>query len=114
MAMELSPRPWGDIADADYADAGDYCDASLVNLNEGPRARWSKGACHLPVREPKAQGGLVNRNALGAAAAALVGARGGVTLTPDQKRQAARALVRLYVQADLTPPDALARMSLDA
>jgi|MudIll2142460700_1097286.scaffolds.fasta_scaffold213515_2 hypothetical protein len=112
MALDLSPKPWGDITEADYADAGDYCDASLVNLNEGPRARWSKGACHLPVREPKAQGGRVNRNALGAAAAALVGARGGVNLPPEAKRQAARDLVRLYVQADLTPPDALARMAL--
>lgn len=112
MALELSTKPWGDITDADYADAGDYCDASLVNLNEGPRARWSKGACHLPVREPKARGGQVNRNALGAAAAALVGARGGVNLTPDVKRKAARDLVRLYVQAGLTPPDALARMAL--
>ena len=112
MALELSTKPWGSVTDADYADAGDYCDASLVNLNEGPRARWSKGACHLPVREPKAQGGAVNRNALGAAAAALVGARGGVALSPDRKRQAARDLVKLYVQAGLEPPDAVARMSL--
>lgn len=107
----LSTKPWGDITEADYADAGDYCDASLVNLNEGPRARWSKAQCHLPVREPKAQGGAVNRNALGAAAGALVGARGGVDLPPDQKAAAARALVRLYRTNGLEPPPALVAMT---
>jgi len=107
----LSTKPWGDIQESDYADAGDYCDASLVNLNEGPRARWSKGQCHLPIREPKAMGGAVNRNALGAAAAALAGARGGVQLPPEVKRQAARDLVRQYVAAGMTPPDMLARMA---
>jgi surface antigen len=111
MAMELSTKPWGDVEDGDYADAGDYCDAALVNLNEGPRARWSRSACHLPVREPSAMGGLVNRNALGAAAAALVGARGGVRLDPQAKRQAARDLARLYERAGLTPPEAITRMA---
>lgn len=111
MANPMSTKPWSDISEADYADAGDYCDASLVNTNAGPRARWSKGACHLPIREPRAMGGQVNRNALGAAAAALMGARGGVSLTPDLKRQAARDLVREYVRAGMTPPDSLARMA---
>lgn len=107
----LSTKPWGNISDADYADAGDYCDAALVNANAGPRARWSKANCHLPIREPKAMGGAVNRNALGAAAAALAGARGGVQLTPDAKRQAARDLMREYVAAGLEPPPALLAMA---
>ena len=111
MPMAMSMKPWGDIQEADYADAGDYCDASLVNMNEGPRARWSKSQCHLPVREPKAMGGQVNRNALAACAAVLVGARGGVNMSPDMKRKAAKDLVRLYAQAGITPPDALARMA---
>lgn len=111
MPTTLSTKPWGDIQPTDYADAADYCGACLVNTNEGPPARWSKGACHLPVREPKAMGGMANRNALGAAAAALAGARGGVQLSPEQKRQAARDLVRLYVGAGLTPPDVIAGMA---
>jgi hypothetical protein len=105
--MAVSTKPWGDITEADYADAADYCDASLVNLNDGPRGRWSKAQCHLPIREPKAMGGMVNRNALGAAAAALAGARGGVQLPPDAKRQAARALVRQYLAAGMAPPPSL-------
>lgn len=109
--MDLSLKPWGDITEADYADAGDCCDAALVNLNDGPRARWAKGQCHLPVREPRAMGGKVNRSALGAAAAALVGARGGVNLPPDVKRKAARDLVRLYVQGGLEPPEALGQLA---
>jgi hypothetical protein len=103
----ISTKPWGDISAADYADAGDYCDASLVNTNDGPRARWSKDNCHLPVREPKAMGGAVNRNALGAAAAALAGARGGVDLPPTERRAAARSLTRLYAQAGMEPPESL-------
>lgn len=27
MALVLSTKPWGTITEADYADAGDYCDA---------------------------------------------------------------------------------------
>jgi len=110
VALELSTKPWGDITDADYADAGDYAAASLVNLNEGPRARWSKDRVHLPVREPAAQGGQVNRNALAFAAAQLMGARGGVNLPLEVRTRAAADLVRLYVQVGIAPPDALVRM----
>src|SRR5215469_4786596 len=51
MADGLSTRPWDGDA-SNYKDAGAYADASLVNLNTGPRANWTKDKVKLPVREP--------------------------------------------------------------
>lgn len=64
-----------------------------------------KERCSLPVLEPN---GDVNANALGAAAAVLSGARGGLRgVTPAQKATAARKLIRYYAQADMEPPASL-------
>lgn len=64
-----------------------------------------KERCSLPVLEPN---GDLNANALGAAAAVLSGARGGLRgVSPDDKAKAARKLLRYYRQADMTPPDSL-------
>lgn len=106
--MAVSNRPWGSISDADYPTAGALCDASLINLNQGDRADWSKALCKLPVYEP---GGDLNRNACIAASGVLAGARGGVDAPPDVKRAAARKLVRLFQQLDVPPSDALVRMA---
>lgn len=106
--MAISNRPWSSITESDYASAGAFCDACLINLNDGPRNRWSKAQCKLPVREP---GGAVNRNAVHAAAAVLAGGRGGVQAPAAAKRAAARKLIGLYRQLDEDPPDTLRRIS---
>lgn len=107
---EFSDKPWGGISESDYRDAGQFCDACLINLNDGPRDQWTKANCKLPVREP---GGAYNRNGIHAAAAALAGARGGVQAPPEAKRKAARALIRLYRQMDEEPPESLRRIAGD-
>jgi hypothetical protein len=64
-----------------------------------------KQDCSLPVLEPD---GTLNVNALGAAAAALAGARGGVAnASREQKAAAARKLVRYYNAAKMEPPPSL-------
>lgn len=64
-----------------------------------------KQDCSLPVLEPD---GTLNTNALGAAAAALAGARGGVAnASQAMKAAAARKLVRYYNAAGVEPPESL-------
>ncbi|HLY30706.1 MAG TPA: hypothetical protein VKQ36_06735 [Ktedonobacterales bacterium] len=108
MAGNISTRPWDGGAE-NYSDAGAYCDACLVNENDGPRSGWVKAKCHLPVQEP---GGDYNRTALGSAAAALAGARGGgVQIAPALKKAAAKKLVGLYQRFNLPIPDSLKNMA---
>jgi Escherichia/Staphylococcus phage prohead protease len=65
----------------------------------------AKADCSLPVLEPD---GTLNVNALGAAAAALAGGRGGLAnVTGAMKAAAARKLIRYYNQAGLEPPQSL-------
>jgi HK97 family phage prohead protease len=68
-----------------------------------------KQDCSLPVLEPN---GDLNVNALGAAAAALAGGRGGLAnVTGAQKATAARKLIRYYRQAGMEPPASLVAMA---
>lgn len=68
-----------------------------------------KERCSLPVLEP---GGTLNVNALGAAAAALSGARGGLRgVSPALKAAAARKLIRYYNQAGMEPPASLRKLA---
>lgn len=108
---KVSTRPWSEITEADYEDAVDFCEASLINLNEGPRDEWVKAKCKLPVYEPRKMGRALNRNAVIAAAAALAGARGGVKAPPEEKRRAARKLLQLYRQLDMDPPESLRQIA---
>lgn len=105
--MAISDRPWGSISESDYQDADQFCAACLIDLNP-PGKEKTKALCKLPVREPD---GTINRNAVHAAAAALAGARGGVQAPPDQKRKAARTLMRLYRLLDEEPPESLRRLA---
>jgi hypothetical protein len=110
--VKISERPWSDIdKPGDYEDAVDYCEACLINLNEGPRDEWVKAKCKLPVYEPRKMGRALNRNAVIAAAAALAGARGGVDAPPEEKRRAARKLLRLYRELEMEPPESLKRIA---
>lgn len=62
-----------------------------------------------PHHEIRDDGRIVlNRAGLIAAAAALAGARSEPNLTPQQKRQAARHLLRHYRELELEPPESLA------
>lgn len=108
---KVSTRPWSEITEADYEDAVDFCEACLINLNEGPREEWTKANCKLPVYEPRKMGRALNRNAVLAAAAALAGARGGVKAPPEEKRKAARKLLQLYRQLDMDPPESLRQIA---
>lgn len=102
--MAVSNAPWGDTSASDYEDAGAFCDACLINGNDGPRSKWAKGACKLPVKQPN---GDLNRNAVHAAAAVLAGGRGGVDASPADKKAAARKLIGLYGALQEDPPDSL-------
>jgi hypothetical protein len=67
-----------------------------------------KERCSLPVLEPD---GTLNTNALGAAAAALAGGRGGLkNVSAEQKASAARKLRGYYSKASMDPPDSLKNM----
>ncbi len=105
--MPFSGKPWGNISESDFEDAAAFCSACLIDLNE-PGAQKVKSRCKLPVKEP---GGIYNRNAIHAAAAALAGARGGVDVPPEEKRKAARRLIRLYAEMKEEPPESLQRLA---
>lgn len=95
---QVSDRPWSDISQADYSDPIDYCNSCLINLAaDKPESQWTKADGKLPVREPASMGGKLNRNACHSAASVLAGGMGGLTgVSPDQKRAAAKQLMRYY------------------
>lgn len=107
--MPISNRPWGEVDKTveAYGSAEKYCRACLIDMNE-PGEEKVASKCKLPVREP---GGAINRNALAAAAAALVGSRGGVDAPLAEKRKAARKLIALYREAEMEPPESLKRLA---
>jgi hypothetical protein len=107
---KISDRPWSEISDSDYADAKDLCAASLIDLNRAGEEK-KKELCKLPVREPRKMGGALNRNAVHAAAVVLAGGRGGVDAPADEKRKAARKLVRLYRELDEDAPDSITKLA---
>ena len=105
--MALSTKPWGSISESDYASAEDFCSACLVDMNE-PGQPKAKDKCKLPVREP---GGDLNRNGMLAAQGVLVGARGGVQMPAEEKRKAARKLMRMMTQNDMQPAESMRMMA---
>ena len=75
-----------------------------ANLDDAPSQNWV-----MPHHEIRDDGRIVlNRAGLIAAAATLAGARSEPNLTPQQKRQAARHLLRHYRELELEPPESLA------
>ncbi len=105
--MPISNKPWGSVSESDYRDAAAFCKAALIDLNE-PGGEKIKSRCKLPVYEP---GGALNRGAVHAAAAVLAGARGGVSAPAEEKRKAARKLLRLYNELDEEAPESLRRLA---
>ena len=105
--MPFTNKRWdGSASRWDTAKA--YCDCCLVNLNEGPSDQWTKGACHLPVREPD---GPYNTHGLQAAAGVLLGSRGGVDIPLAEKVKAARKLVRLMREAKMEPGEGILKLA---
>ncbi|SMB97792.1 hypothetical protein SAMN00808754_1950 [Thermanaeromonas toyohensis ToBE] len=106
---EFSDRPWSDIDKTveAYGSVEKFCAACLIDLNP-PGEEKVASKCKLPVKEPN---GKYNKNALPAAAAALAGARGGVDAPAEEKRRAARKLVRLYRMAKMEPPESLKQLA---
>ena len=105
--MPFSNKPWGEISESDYESPEKFCSACLIDLNP-PGKKKTKALCKLPVKEPS---GVYNRNGIHAAAAALLGARGGVKAPPEEKRKATRKLIRLYREMGEEPPDGLKRLA---
>jgi len=103
--MPISDKPWSQFSESDY-DIEQWHRACLIHQHEG--APTAKTQCKLPVREPD---GTLNRNGVHAAAAVLAGARGGVQAIREDKRKAARALIRLYRELEEEPPESIKRIA---
>lgn len=100
----VTSKPW-DGSPARFTD-DEYKRSCLIDRGGDAPV---KERCSLPVLEPN---GDVNTNALGAAAAALAGARGGVrNVSAEQKAAAARKLLRYYRMAEMDPPAMMMTMA---
>lgn len=101
----VSDKPWGPISESDY-DLDPWYEACLI---KPARSRYhAKDQAKLPVREPD---GTLNRNGVHAAAAVLAGARAGVDASAQDRRKAARALIRLYKELEEDPPESLVELA---
>lgn len=109
MAESISDKPWSDYTKADYS-MEQWHRACLI-CQHAPGMMTSKDQCKLPVRTPM---GVLNRNGIHAAAAALAGARGGVDATDAEKKAAKSKLVRLYAKLNEEAPDSLKHDDLKA
>lgn len=100
LTRSVTDRPW-DGSPARFTDEQYQRSCLIDRSGEMP----PKQRCSLPVLEPD---GTVNSNALGAAASALAGGRGGLAnVSGAEKASAARKLVRYYGQAKMDPPASL-------
>ena len=102
--MPFSNKPWSQFSPADYTPE-QWRRACLIHMDLNSD---NKADHKLPVREPD---GTLNRNGIHAAAAVLAGARGGVDAPSEEKRAAARRLIRLYGEMDEEPPESLRRLA---
>lgn len=101
--MAVVDKPWDGSASR-WPDTESYCQACLLDLNP-PGKDKVQALCKLPIREPN---GDINANALPAALGALNGARNALSgVSAQDKKKAARALVRAYGAAKLDVPDSL-------
>jgi len=117
---EVSNRAWGDVdksaiwqrlkqalQDGESGAAAAVREVYAVVKAE-INADLTQADCWGPHHEVRQDGTVVlNRNGLIAAAQALAGARAEPDLTPEQRRQAARHLLRHYRELELEPPESL-------
>lgn len=103
--MAVSTAAWngdaGRFTDSQWASS---CILDMADCSAGMKSMTAKQRYKLPIREP---GGAINAHALGAAAAALAGARSPLKACSAAQAAAARKLLRAYSEADMTPPDSL-------
>lgn len=92
--MAVTNKPWDGSA-SKYPSTADYCDACLINENEGPRADWVQAKCKLPVKEPN---GDLNANAVRNAMARIGQVEG---VSPAAKKAAMTKLMALRKQASI-------------
>jgi hypothetical protein len=121
----VSEKPWSDVdktalrqrlvkaLEEDEAGAAEairevYAVIRGESLDDAPSQNW--WGPHHEIRGDRV---ILNRNGLHAAAAALAGARTeeGPNLTPEQKRKAARHLIRHYRDLEEEPPESLRKMA---
>ena len=107
---DISDRPWSSITKASYTTAAEYCAACLIDQNHSG-APATKSHCKLPVYEPRALGGRLNRNAVHAAADRLVRTRGGVEASAGERQAAARRLIELFGEIGDPPPRTLVALA---
>ena len=107
---DISDRPWSGVTRASYPTAAEYCAACLIDQNPLGNPK-TKSRCKLPVYEPQAWGGRLNRNAVRAAADRLVQSRGGVDAPLAERQDAARRLIELFVAIGDTPPRSLTALA---
>ena len=106
--MAFTNSAWDGDAVESRLEPGAYCSVCLIDMNEGGGEK-TKQKCKLPVRAQP--GGAYNLNAMTAAAGALAGARGGLNAPAEQKRKAARRLLRLYREAGKEAPAGVKRVA---
>lgn len=105
--MAITSKAW-DGSPSRWPDTDAFCASCAIDSNS-PGQKKILENCKLPYKEPN---GDINTNALSAAAAALNGARGGLTgVSPADKKKAAKTLVRAYAQAQMDAPPALKSMA---
>jgi hypothetical protein len=106
----VSDRPWSQVTKASYATAAEYCDACIIDENATGRPK-TKSRCKLPVYEPRRLGGLLNRNAVRAAAERLVQSRGGLMVSGAERHDAAQRLIALFAVIGEPPPHSLVALA---
>lgn len=105
--MAVTDKPWNGSA-SKYATTKEYCDACIINTNDGDPKDWVEAKCKLPVKEPN---GDINSNGVHAAAAALAGARGGIKESSEIKKAAAKKLASIYRQIKQDVPESIKNMA---
>lgn len=106
--MGISDKSW-DGSPSNWPDTASYCDSCAINQNTGPREEWVQAKCKLPYTFPN---GDISTVSIASCAAALAGARGGITgVSPAEKKQAAKTLMKAYGEAKMDPPASLKNLA---
>lgn len=92
---------------SNYATTESYCNACLINLNDGSPEDWTQVNCKLPVREDGDSSDTYVRQAVHAAAQRI----DQVDAPPEDKQRAARELVRAYSEMDEESPESLTSLA---
>lgn len=115
----VSEKAWGDVDKSDIwrrlkealqndeAGAKEAVREMYAVLKAAPNADLTQADCWGPHHEIIDDALVLNRHGLFAAAQALAGARAEPNLTPEQKRSAARHLLRHYRELDLLAPESI-------